>query len=100
MSYNYPVSATQTLSSIYTFTANIIAYNANTNIATLDAPVDISLGYNQALGSVTSQYNITGTSLNISQAIQNGKTSKLSTDEAGNFFGVRSEEHTSELQSH
>ena len=71
MSYNITTNPVQTLSSIYTTTANIIAYDVTTNIATLDAPVDVSLGYNQSLGDVTSQYSINGNSLNISQAIQN-----------------------------
>ena len=72
MSYNYTVNPTQNLSSLYTTTANIVSFDINTNIAVLDAPVDISLGYNQAIGSVTSQYNIIGNELNVLQAIQNG----------------------------
>ena len=92
MSYNYSSSPVQTLSSIYTFTANIIAFNATTNIATLDSPVDISLGYSDpkigGFGSVTSQYNIIGTNLNLNQAIKSGNTSTLATDEAGNFIGI------------
>jgi hypothetical protein len=88
MSYNYNIGSTQNLSSIYTTTANIVAFNANTNTVTLDAPVDISLGYNQATGWVTSQYNIIGNELNVAQAIQNGLPATLSTDESGNFVGI------------
>ena len=92
MSYNYTVSPTQTISSIYTTTANIIAFNANTNVATLDVPVDVSMGFNDpalgGVGVVTSQYTISGNSLNIKQAIQNGNTATLSTDESGNFYGI------------
>ena len=60
MSYNYSTGQTQTLSSIYTYSANITAYDATTQIATLDTPVDISLGYNEVVGQVTSQYNLIG----------------------------------------
>ncbi len=89
MSYNFNNSGTQYLSSIYNFSAKITSYDANTKIATLDTPVDISLGYNDWAGIVTSQYNIFGQSVNIAEAIQNGNTIPyLSTDEAGNFVGI------------
>lgn len=88
MSYNYSTGSTQTLSSIFNYTANIIAYDTSTNIATLDTPVDISLGYNSGVGQISSQYTITGTSVDVSQAIQNGVSAPLSTDEAGNFVGI------------
>jgi len=89
MSYNYSTGQTQTLSSIYTYSANITAYDATTQIATLDTPVDISLGYNEVVGQVTSQYNLIGNITTVSQAIQSGTSlSKLSTDEAGNFIGI------------
>lgn len=89
MSYTYNTSLTQTISNIYTYTANITAYDANTKIATLDAPVDFSLGYNSVVGPVSSSYTITGNITNVSQAIQAGNSlPQLSTDESGNFVGI------------
>jgi hypothetical protein len=88
MSYNYSTSPTQILSSIQTYTATVVSYDTVNNIAYLDQPVDISLGYNNVLGSVTSQYSFKGQSTSIAAAIQNGKVSGLSTDEAGNFVGI------------
>jgi hypothetical protein len=79
---------TVTLSSIYNYTAVIDSYNATTGIATLDTPVNISLGYNNSYGVVASQYSINGRLANISTAIQAGDTAKLSTDEKGNFVGI------------
>jgi hypothetical protein len=80
---------TQTFSSIYNYTANVIAYDASTNIATLDNPIDISLGYNDIYGTVTSEYSIQGDIANISKAIQAGDgLPQLSTDEQGNFVGI------------
>jgi hypothetical protein len=81
----------------YTATANIIAYDASTGIATLDAPVNISLGYNDDLpnqpgtgyGSVISTYSIRGTSTSVASAINSGNTlPALSSDESGNFVGI------------
>jgi len=89
MSYNYDLGLTQTLSSIYSYSATITAYDATTKIATLDTGVDISLGYNSTIGDVTSQYNIVGNITNVAQAINQGTgLSKLSTDESGNFVGI------------
>lgn len=89
MSYNFTDNQTQVLSSIYNFSATITAYDANTKIATLSSPVDISLGYNEQYGVIASQYNIVGNITNIAQAIKQGNTvPKLSTDEAGNFVGI------------
>ena len=89
MSYNYETGLTQTLSSIYNYSATIIAYDATTKIATLDRPVDISLGYNNTFGDITSQYNLVGNITTVSQAIKAGTgLSKLSTDESGNFVGI------------
>jgi hypothetical protein len=62
--------------------------NATTGIATLSAPVNISLGYNTSYGVVASQYSLDGKLSNISSAIQAGDTAKLSTDEKGNFVGI------------
>jgi hypothetical protein len=79
---------TQTYSSIYNYTATITSYDAATKIATLDTPVNISLGYNDEYGVVASQYSLDGRLSNISSAIQAGNTATLSTDEKGNFVGI------------
>jgi len=79
---------TQTLSSIYNYTATITSYDATTKIATLATPVNVSLGYNTQFGDIGSQYSIQGTATNIANAITNGAPAKLSTDEAGNFVGI------------
>jgi len=89
MSYSYNTGLTQTISNLYTYTANITAYDANTKIATLDAPVGFSLGYNSVIGPVSSQYTIVGKITNVSKAIQAGNSlPQLSTDESGNFVGI------------
>jgi len=80
---------TATYSSLYNYTANIIAYNATTGVATLDAPVNISLGTNSYKGSVVSNYSIQGTATSVAAAINSGTTlSQLSSDEGGNFVGI------------
>jgi hypothetical protein len=79
---------TQTFSSIYNYTANITSYDASTKIATLDTPVNISLGYNDEYGVVASQYSLDGLLSNMASAIQAGSTATLSTDEKGNFVGI------------
>ena len=79
---------TVTLSSIYNYKATITSYSATTGIATLDTPVNISLGYNNSYGVVASQYSLDGRLSNISSAIQAGNTATLSTDEKGNFVGI------------
>jgi len=79
---------TKIFSSIYNYTANITSYDATTKIATLDSPVNISLGYNEQHGVVASQYNLKGRLANIKSAILAGDTATLSTDEKGNFVGV------------
>ena len=71
-----------------TQTANIVSYNPATKSVILDKPVNVSLGYNSVLGQISSQYNITGTSLNIQQATTQGGAPSLTTDEAGNFIGI------------
>jgi hypothetical protein len=69
--------------------ANITAYNGATRTATLDAPVNISLGYNSQYGQVNSKYNIIGNVGSLSQAIHAGNTiPQLSTNEKGQFVGV------------
>jgi hypothetical protein len=80
--------STLTYSSIYNYTATIIGYNAQTGIALLDTPVNISMGYNSQEGTITSQYNIKGTIANIPAAIAAGKPVSLSSDENGNFVGI------------
>ncbi|CAB4132910.1 hypothetical protein UFOVP250_8 [uncultured Caudovirales phage] len=89
MSYTYNTGLTQTIPTTYTYTANITGYDANTKIATLDAPVDFSLGYNSVVGPVSSQYTIVGNITNVSKAIQAGNSlPQMSTDESGNFVGI------------
>lgn len=90
MSYTYQVSPTQYIQVPYNFSANVTAYDAVNKIVTLDAPVDISLGYNTTVGDLTSQYNFIGSTVTtVAAAIQAGNTvAKLSTDEAGNFVGI------------
>ena len=89
MSYNYNTSQTQILSSIFTDTAKIISYDATNKIAYLDTPVHVSLGYNAAMGTVTSHYNLIGSITNVAQAISSGTSlPTLSTDENGNFVGI------------
>jgi hypothetical protein len=88
MSYTYNTGNVTYASKSYTYSANIIAYDANTKIATLDVPINVSLGRNSHSGDVTSQYNIIGMENNISVAIANNSTASLSTDENGNFNGM------------
>ena len=90
MSYNYSTGQTQTLSSIYQYTSTVVSYDAVNKIAYLATPVNISLGYNNILGKVTSQYNFIGSSsVVVSQAVASGNTLPgLSTDESGNFCGI------------
>ena len=79
---------TTTLKSNYTYSANIIGYNAATKAVLLDNPINISLGKNNIYGDVTSQYSIDGTYENPLSAINAGGVAKLSTDENGNFVGI------------
>jgi len=79
--------ATQSFSSIQNFTANITAYNGATKVATLDSPVNISLGVNGGQ-DINSTYSIRGLQANVSKAISAGKPLQLSTDESGNFVGI------------
>lgn len=89
MPYNYTLSPTRIITEEYTATANIIAYDAATKIITLETPVNISLGTNETVGDVTSQYNLIGNITNLSTAVKNGTgLPKLSTDESGNFVGI------------
>ena len=86
--YSYNIGDKTYASKTYTYTANIIAYDGTTKVATLDQPINVSLGYNSLLGDITSQYNIVGTESNISAALMNGGAPVLSTDENGNFSAV------------
>lgn len=88
MSYNYTTGAKQILTQTVVQTANIIAYDPTTKAIVLDTPINVSLGYNAVAGAVKSQYSIKGSSLNVSQAIQNGNLPTMATDEAGNFTGI------------
>ena len=89
MSYTYTLDPVQFIPSTYNYTANVIAYDATTRTVTLDAPVNISLGYNDAIGDLTSQYNFIGNITNVSSAVKSGTgLPQLSTDEGGNFVGI------------
>jgi len=77
-----------TLSSLYTYTANIVSYDGTTKLAQLDTPVSISLGQNEQEGMISSKYSIIGNATNISRAISSGRPATLSTDESGNFVGI------------
>ncbi len=89
MPYNYTTSPTRIITEYYNRTANIIAYDASTKIVTLQTPINVSLGYNEAVGDVTSQYNLIGNVTDLTTAVKTGTgLPKLSTDEAGNFVGI------------
>ena len=68
--------------------ATITAFDPTTRVATLSQPVNLSLGYNQNFGDVTTTYNIVGTNYNLSHALTNGGLPQLSTDEQGNFNAI------------
>ena len=87
-SYTYSVNDSAFFSQPTLFTANIIAYNATTKVATLDTAVNISLGYNSKLGDLTSTYSINGNQQNIAQSLSSGGVPTLSTDENGTFTGI------------
>jgi len=82
--------ATQFRSSLYNYSATIIAYDPITKVVTLDTPVNLSLGTNvQMGGDVSSRYSITGNLSKIDSSVQSGqKLARPSTDEAGNFAGI------------
>ena len=91
--YNQAQSSKQSIMYLTTteeYTANITSYNYITRTVTLDAPVNISLGYNSNAGyNLTSKYSLKGQQLSIANAIKAGNTiSQMSTDEQGNFVGV------------
>lgn len=89
MAYTYKISPAQIVQSVSTYTANVTAYDANTGIVTLDKGVNISLGYNESVGDLTSQYSLIGNITNVSSAIKSGTgLPQLSTDEGGNFVGI------------
>lgn len=73
-----------------TFTATITAYEGATCTATLDTPVNISVGGNAIIGGTdtTSFYTIDGTQTSYQMSVQRGGLSKLSTDESGSFIGI------------
>ena len=89
MSYTYSISPTQVVVQQSTYTANVIAYDGATKIVTLDTPVSISLGVNEAVGDITAQYSFNGSITSVAGAIQEGTgLPQLSTDEGGNFVGI------------
>lgn len=72
------------------FTANVTDYYGPTRTATLDIPVNISMGNNASFGPVTSTYTLVGPpNIGIAQAVSSANTfPQLSSDEYGNFVGV------------
>ena len=76
------------LAETYTYESNITSYNGVTKTITLDAPVNVSLGYNSQYGNMTSQYSIKGTAGSVASAIISGTVPSLSTDERGQFVGI------------
>jgi hypothetical protein len=87
MSYNVTQGQTITIQNLYTFAANIIAYDGTTKIATLDSDVDISLGYNNGQ-PINSTYTISGDVYNLAKAQSSGGVPTLSTNESGDFVGI------------
>jgi len=73
-----------------TFTANVVSYVGSTRLATLDAPVDVSIGFNSKTNStVTSSYSLTGTTTSYLLAVKNGSgLPSLSTNENGIFTAI------------
>lgn len=79
----------QTLTSTYTFTTTITAWDPVKKIATLANPINVSMGYNQTFGTITSEYTVLGKQTSIARAINAGTgIQAMSTDEAGNFVGI------------
>lgn len=85
MSYTYTIQPSEFIESLYNYTATVTAYDAVNKIVTLNKGVDISLGYNEAVGSITSQYSFIGTQASIKSG---SALPRLSTDEGGNFVGI------------
>jgi hypothetical protein len=85
MSYTYKIEPSQIVQSTYNYTATVTAYDEVNRIVTLNNSVDISLGYNETVGDITSQYSFVGTqaSIKAGQGLPN-----LSTDEGGSFVGI------------
>lgn len=87
--YTYYKTTTVTIPSQYTYTANVTAYDNVNRIVTLDTPVNISLGYNNSLGDISSQYSLSGTITTVAGAVSQGTgLPKLSTDEHGGLVGI------------
>lgn len=76
-----------------TFTATISAYDGTTKVATLNTPVNLSLGNNrpqagQAATNISSTYSIRGSLFVVPQATTSQVVPALSTDEAGSFTAL------------
>jgi len=71
------------------YSATVTNYNNLNNSLTVDTPVNLSIGTNINVGGdITSTYTLNGTYTSYSLGIQGGGLSQLSTDEAGNYYGV------------
>lgn len=94
MGYNIAKDPTILFPDLYRYTANIIAYDGATKIATLDNKVDVSLGFNKpdanAIGGlINSTYTLKGNITSLAQVIHAGSgLPQLSTDENGTFVGI------------
>ena len=83
------LKSTITLSATSVYTANVTAYNGVTRTATLDTPVNVTLGYNNVLGNLGSAYSLSGNNTSVAAAIGYANTiQQLSTDEHGQFVGI------------
>ena len=79
----------QTSQSTQSYAATITAYDGQSRIATLNTAVNISVGYNNLVGSMlTSMYSLSGLKTSYSLAIQQGGHPTLSTNENGDFVGI------------
>ncbi len=75
------------------YDATITAYNGTTKVATLDTPVNVSIGLNKPQQNlpaldISSWYTLYGTTYLMSQSTTSQKVPALSTDEYGNFSGI------------
>jgi len=82
------VYTVQTNINIENFSSTITSYDANTRIAVLSTPVNVSIGINTAYGNLDSKYSIIGTQTNYKIAESVGGVSTLCTNENGTYCGI------------
>jgi hypothetical protein len=73
---------------LWNSTSEILNYTAANSTVTLATPATLAIGLNSFLGDLTSTYSIIGTETSYRIALQTNKLPQLSTDEAGNFYGM------------